>query len=230
VTLDPSSKARLTPFTAERFAGNTLFDRIARAVCRAGCLPRKELYESWEVAKRVRRYFKGGRIIDLAAGHGLLAHALMLLDSESTAALAVDTRKPPCADKVAGALAEDWPKLAGAVTFIETSLDTLPFDLSTTDLIVSAHACGALTDRVLELAIAARAKVAVLPCCHDLRGADLAGLGGWLDGPLAIDVERAHRLTRAGYEIRTMEIPPEISPKNRLLIGAPRASLSPASA
>ena len=86
----PSSKARLTEHDLERFQGETLFDRIARATCEAGCLPRKELYEAWEVARRVRRVFRGGRIIDLAAGHGLLAQILLIMDDSSRAAVAVD--------------------------------------------------------------------------------------------------------------------------------------------
>jgi hypothetical protein len=51
-----------------------LFDRVARVVCEADCLPRKELFESWEVARRTRRRFRGGRVVDLAAGHGLVGH------------------------------------------------------------------------------------------------------------------------------------------------------------
>src|SRR4051812_24222913 len=64
----PSSTNRLTDRNLDRFPGVTLFDRIAQAVCRAGCLPRKELYEAWETARRVRRLFRGGRVVDLAAG------------------------------------------------------------------------------------------------------------------------------------------------------------------
>ena len=44
-----------------RRLGGSLFDRLGRAVCEAGCLPRKELYEAWEVARRVRRWCRGGR-------------------------------------------------------------------------------------------------------------------------------------------------------------------------
>ena len=61
-----------------RFTGSTLFDRIGRAMCEAGCLPRKELYEAWEVARRARRLFRGGRVIDIGAGHGLLAQIMLL--------------------------------------------------------------------------------------------------------------------------------------------------------
>ena len=78
-----SSKGRLTDRDLARFASSTLFHRLARAVCHAGCLPRKELYEAWEVARRVRRLFRGGRVVDLGGGHGLLAQAMLLLDDTS---------------------------------------------------------------------------------------------------------------------------------------------------
>src|SRR5262245_36097992 len=86
----PSSGNRLTDRDIGRFAGDTLFDRVARAVCRARCLPRKELYEAWETARRVRRVFRSGRIVDLGAGHGLLAHLMLILDDSSPHAVALD--------------------------------------------------------------------------------------------------------------------------------------------
>src|ERR687897_3474018 len=91
----PSSRGRLTDRDVDRFPDDTLFHRVARAVCHAGCLPRKELYEAWEMARRVRRLFRGGRIVDLASGHGLLAHVLLILDNSSPGALSVDTALPP---------------------------------------------------------------------------------------------------------------------------------------
>src|SRR6187397_2235510 len=90
----PSSRGRLTDRDLGRFAGKTLFDRIGRTVCHAGCLPRKELYEAWEMARRVRRLFRGGRVVDLGAGHGLLAHIMLLLDDSSPEALVVDKTLP----------------------------------------------------------------------------------------------------------------------------------------
>ncbi len=65
-----STRSRLTEKQLAVFPGNTLFDKIARAVCRAGTLPGKELFEAWEVARRVRRKYRGGRVVDLACGHG----------------------------------------------------------------------------------------------------------------------------------------------------------------
>ena len=91
------------------------------------------------------------------------------------------------------------------------------------DLIVSVHACGELTDLVLERAIAIGARVAVLPCCHDLAAGDVSGLQGWLDGSLAQDVLRATRLRAKGYQVYTQKIPGDITPKNRLLLGDPQS-------
>jgi hypothetical protein len=216
-----SSKGRLTDRDLGRFPSETLFDRIGRAVCRAGCLPRKELYEAWEVARRVRRRFRGGRLVDLGAGHGLLGQILMLLDDSSPNVIAVDTRLPISCAKLHAALLESWPRLRDRVAFEERALDALA--LHADDVIVSSHACGALTDVVLDRAIAVRARVAVLPCCHDLIANDAGALSGWVDGPLAIDLMRAVRLEQQGYRVWTQTIPAEVTPKNRLLLGSPLA-------
>ena len=188
-------------------------------MCHAGCLPRKELYEAWEMARRVRRVFRGGRIVDLAAGHGLLAHILLILDNSSPQALSVDTTRPPSSGRLHDVLVDAWPRLADRIVYDESPLESVA--LSGDDLVVSAHACGALADLVLERASAVRARVAVLPCCHDLTINDPGSLSGWVDGPLAVDVMRAVRLEQRGYRVRTQTIPTEITPKNRLLLGEP---------
>jgi hypothetical protein len=218
--VDRSSRNRLTERNLHQFTGETLFDRIARAVCRAGCLPRKELYEAWEVARRIRRRFRNGRVVDLACGHGLTAYLLLLLDDSSSSALAVDRRLPENAATLGASLEDTWPRLRGRVQFVETDLRGV--ELYRNDMIVSVHACGGLTDLILEQAMTACARVAVLPCCHDLDHADLGGLQGWLDGPLAVDVVRALRLRSHGYQVYTQYIPIEITPKNRLLLAEPR--------
>jgi len=222
--LDRSSRNRLTERLLPRFAGDTLFDAIARAVCRAGCLPRKELYEAWEVARRVRRRFRGGRVVDLACGHGLLAMILLLLDDSSPEALAVDRRMPGSAGTLAGSLTDAWPRLGGRVHFVESDLEEVK--LRRDDLVVSVHACGDLTDLVIDRASATGARLALLPCCHDLAGADLGGLQGWLDGPLAMDVERVARLRSRGYRVVTQLIPEDITPQNRLLLAEPDSRTS----
>ena len=218
VAFSPSSRHRLTDYDLGRFPGETLLDRVARTACHAACLPRKELYEAWETARRVRRLFRSGRIVDLAAGHGLLAQLMLILDDTSPQAVAVDQVVPPSAATLHRALVDRWPRLAGRIQFLGSSLDSVV--IRPTDIVMSIHACGPLTDLVLERAIAARARVAVLPCCHDVDRSDPGGLSGWMNDALAIDVMRARRLAGAGYRIWTQVIPGEITPKNRLLIGA----------
>ena len=217
--MDRSSRNRLTDRQLDRFPGESLFDRIARAVCHAGCLPRKELFEAWEVARRVRRRFRGGRVIDLACGHGLLASILLLLDDSSLIALGIDRALPESAAKLQTALEASWPRLRGRVALYFGEIDSV--ELTADDLVVSVHACGSLTDRVIDRAIAARARLAVLPCCHDLASGEGGALRGWLDGPLAMDVARATKLQAAGYRVVTQLIPAAITPKNRLLLGEP---------
>lgn len=214
-----ASRGRLTEHDLGRFAGDTLFDRIARAVCAAGCLPRKELFEAWEVARRARRLFRGGRVVDLGGGHGLLAHVMLILDDSSPAAFVVDRSEPPCASALNAALLDAWPRLSGRVTRVLDDLDRV--QLTGDDVVVASHACGRLTDVVIDRVASARARLAVLPCCHDTQACATEGLEGWMDESLAIDAARALRLRQRGYRIWTQAIPAEITPKNRLLLAAP---------
>ncbi len=109
-----------------------------------------------------------------------------------------------------------WPRLQ--VTYVECRLEK--FELRAHDVVVSAHACGALTDVVIERAIAAGASLAVLPCCH--QQAIPTGLEGWMGADVARDVMRVQRLKEAGYKVHTNLISHEITPKNRVLIGKPQ--------
>lgn len=214
------SKKRLRPGAQRHYPGDTAFERIARVVCRAGCIPRKELYESWEVAKRVRRHLRGARIVDLACGHGLVAYILAVIVPSAREILAVDKRIPPSALQLRAAMEEEWPDLAQRVTRIKADIRTR--EIHAEDIVVCVHGCGSLTDRVLQLAMEARANVAVLPCCSDHSRLDSGGLDGWIDADLAIDVVRALRLRDAGYQVWAQRIPDEITPKNRLLMGRPQ--------
>jgi hypothetical protein len=214
-----SSRGRLTPYDLGRFPADSLFDRLGRALCGAGCLPRKELYEAWELARRARRRFRGGRVVDVGGGHGLLAHAMLLLDDSSPSAVVVDPALPPSSAAVHDTLVAAWPRLAGRIAFLNARLEDA--ELHADDVVVSSHACGVLTDRILARAAAARARVAVLPCCHDLETCEQGSLAGWVDPSLAIDITRATRLEAAGSKVWTQAIPASITPKHRLLLGAP---------
>jgi hypothetical protein len=217
--LDKSSHNVLNRYTAKRLSGDTLFARIGRAVCEAECLPRKEFYEAWEVAKRVRRHMRGGDVIELAAGHGLLSAMLIILDDTAPRATCIDVKQPLSHRKIIDVLEQRWPRLKGRITYEEKGIEDT--SIPSGALAISVHACGVLTDQVISAAISGRSRVAVLPCCHDLKRCDTGSLKGWMDGPLAVDATRAARLTSAGYRVATLSIPKDITPKNRLLLGWP---------
>ena len=222
MTFDAGSKSRLTDKDVDRFAGDTLFARVGRAVCAAGVLPRKELYESWEVARRVHRLLRRHpcrRVVDVACGHGLTGALLLLLDPRLAQGFGVDRRLPPSAVTLRAALTSSWPRLAERWRLAEGDVEDVAVDAG--DVVVSVHACGGLTDVVLDKATAASAVVAVLPCCHEVDPHH--PLSAWIDAALAVDVDRAQRLRGLGYEVRAQTIDASITPKNRLLLGLPPA-------
>jgi len=153
----------------------------------------------------------------LACGHGLLAHIMLILDDSSEMAVAVDRKIPLNAEKLSHALITKWPRLKNRIMYKQMPIQE--FILLPDDMAVSAHACGSLTDLVIEKAMAQRARVAVLPCCHDLKESATDGLEGWMDKTLAVDTVRAVTLKSKGYQIVTQLIPDDITPKNRLLMG-----------
>lgn len=220
----PGSRNKLSPSHARHYPGDGLLDTLGRAICVVDCLPRKELHEAWEMATRIRTWLAStpaGRVVDLCAGYGLLAQVLLLLDGDlRSAALAVDIRLPKNHMLVHGAVIAAFPHLAGRVTFQRGRLEDVALGVG--DVIVSAHACGALSDAVLSRAAAVGARVALLPCCHLTRWRpDLVDRG---DPAARIDEERVLWLVERGYDVIVDTIPANVSAKNRLLLGRPRAA------
>ncbi len=169
------------------------------------------------MARRVRRRYRSGRVMDLACGHGLLAHIMLILDDSSKAAIAVDKNIPLNAEKLSKILIDTWPRLKGRIIYKKTFIQDIR--ILPDDIVVSAHACGSLTDLIIDKAIKQHARVAVLPCCHNLKKSSTYGLEGWMDKTLAVDAVRAVKLRSMGYKIVIQKIPSDITPKNRLLMG-----------
>ena len=150
----------------------SLWPQVVDTVCSAGVLPRKELFEAWEVAVCVDAAFPAIPLVaDLAAGHGLLAWLLLLLGARRGVrrrAVCVDTRLPDAALSLSDAFGERWPQLRGQHQYVEGTLDAVSAAPGEA-LFTSVHACGPLSDRVIERAVASACPVALVPCCHSLR-------------------------------------------------------------
>ena len=168
------SRTKLRPMHKHLFDDERhphLLAEVGRAVCTAEVLPRKELYEAWEVATRIDAAFPTAtRIADLAAGHGLLAWLLLLLAREGgrrRTAVCVDLRMPVSAETLGDAITRRFPDVASDFHYVEGGIEAI--EPSPSVLLTAIHACGPLSDDVLHAALGSGAAVALLPCCHSLR-------------------------------------------------------------
>ena len=167
-----------------------LFDELAVILCETGVVPRKELFETYSAALYIHEKFRHmRRIADLAAGHGLLSWFLLVLDYKEyewsnisekrkpRTAICVDRRMPPSAEKIANAMVKHYPDIKSRWTYVQSDLSSVIPHPSC--LISSVHACGTLTDYLIELTIGdfknrhgdsnGRVPLAVVPCCHTIQ-------------------------------------------------------------
>lgn len=216
------SRARLRPRDAERFPGQGLFERFARELALERAVPIKELCEAGEVFVRARRLLRAPVVADLCAGCGLLGVLFALCERSVETVHLIDREPPPSLQDVLAAALRLGPWVEGKVRVHRALLRDADAILPAGASLVAIHACGERTDAVLDLALARRAPLAVLPCCHASRRnpAPLA-LRRALGETLSADVDRTYRLARAGFHVRWEEIPSAITPMNRLLLAAP---------
>lgn len=219
-----ASRSNLGSALAERaFVSDSLQDRLVRALAAERVLPIKEILECGELFERVRGEVRAEQVADLCCGHGLLGILFALFERCVQRVLLTDERQPPSHARLLACALHVGPWIAGKVSFREARVQGVREALAPGTAIVSAHACGTLTDECLDTAIALGGPVAVLPCCYPQRAcpAPLA-VQLALGHALAHDVDRTYRLERAGYHVRWTTIPAEITPMNRVLIGRKR--------
>ena len=84
--MPPVVASRLRATDVRHFAGDSTFHQVARAVCIAdAAIARKELPECWAMATRIHDEFWRNasepprRVVDVAAGHGLLGWFILAL-------------------------------------------------------------------------------------------------------------------------------------------------------
>ncbi|HII71167.1 TPA: methyltransferase [Candidatus Woesearchaeota archaeon] len=110
----------------------------------------------------------------------------------------------------------------------EVSLEGLQRYEIREDAVIAVHACGTLTDMILEKAVRARAAVAVMPCCYGKKRWNYR-LEEEPDPRLLlyprsidyIDAVRVQFLKEQGYRAGIRRLDARITPMNNIIIGIP---------
>jgi hypothetical protein len=206
------------------FAGDTLAERLVCELANERALPVKEVTEAFEFFAVVRRFLrKTPKIVDLCSGHGLAGILFAAFERRTQEVVLCDRRKPVHFEHVWRACTKVAPWVADKVRYVEGNLAATRGSLPAEAAVLGVHACGGLTDLCIEIATELGGPLAVMPCCRssNMNPAPL-GLRMALGEDVAYDVERTYRMERDGYRVKWREIPHEVTPMNRVLIGVPK--------
>lgn len=128
----------------------------------------KELFETVEAYKRIGQaiyeQWRAGNveaIYDFACGHGLLG-MLLAYRFPKLGVVCVDLERRPAFDHYLEAARELGVRL-GNISYVESDFTDL--ELPPKSYVICIHACNEGTKRALEMAVAANACYAAMPCC-----------------------------------------------------------------
>lgn len=94
--------------------------------------------------------------------------------------------------------------------------------------VIAVHACGPLTDKILQKTVLAKVPVAVMTCCHrrdgepyTLRDPPDPRLLNYSRKEDYVDTVRMQFLAEQGYDATIAKIDPNITPFNNVILGVP---------
>ena len=174
-------------------------------------------------------------IHDLCSGHGLTGMLFAACNpyrgtsNTNVPVVLVDRTKPQSHDILREIVSEVCPWVTNdSVHFISSTLQdyiSKPEEIkNNAKIVISTHACGSLTDDVLNFSVNRMATaVAVMPCCY--TGTDSGtpyGLRRMLGVSLSADVRRSFYLQDNGFHVDLATIPKAITPMNRIIVAEQR--------
>lgn len=215
-------KSRLNQDKLLHFASDRMPDKIATLLGEAKVIDTKEVIESFEFFQRVRHRISRSVVVDLCCGHGLVGMLFALLERKVKEVILLDLHFPDSSYKVEALLNQSWPWLSPKIRRIQRSVKGAADDLPPHAGVVAVHACGARTDWSIDVACQVGGPLAVMPCCYAhqvYQGPDT--LKKHLGVSLCVDIQRTMLLEINNYSVDWQEIPPEITPKNRIISASP---------
>lgn len=214
------SNVKLCSKTANvHFGSDSLQDTLIRAIAEQRILSIKEVMETFEFFARTRKTTKAACVADLCCGHGLLGLLFAVFERKVARVVLLDKLEPESRAKLIAVVAGVAPWVTEKIHSHEAKLDAAQDLLPQQCSIVSAHACGVLSDQCIDIAIQIEGRLAILPCCYPKASCNAPPAVQAAFGlNAAYDIDRTYQLTSAGYLVRWMEIPKVITPMNRILI------------
>lgn len=186
----------------------------------------KEVLESVEFYLRTRQRLMQQPVsflYDMGAGHGLTG-LLFAAGFPQLRVQLIDQRVPPSFHELHRLVTIKCP-------WINVAYQAIPLDqwkphasVNNTTVVIATHACGRLTDEVIDRAILLQATaLAVMPCCYTGTASPAPyGIRRALGVAWAADIDRTYRLARAGYHTDFSAISDAITPMNRILVAERR--------
>jgi predicted RNA methylase len=176
----------------------------------------KEIREAFDFVQRIDSLTKGKNVLELCSGHGLIGHLLAMKGAKSVRQ--VDRLDSKSRGNLERYLKNYTRVIYDNIDFIVNKDEILTWDF---DIVVSMHACGNLTDEVIDIAMKKGADIASCPCCYHGSKVmkSMSAAAHHLGKPLAVDAFRLGKLANAGYDVSMKLLEISISPCNHIIVG-----------
>ena len=160
-----SNRSKVDRRAKLHFAGDTLQEKLVRALAEDRAISIKEMAESFEFFAATRKHMHVTRLADVCAGHGLTGILFAAFERRIESVQLIDQKQPDLHRRIWDATRRVAPWIEDKVVYIERNLKRVG-EVEPGYGVIAVHACGALTDRAISAALGSGERLAALPCCH----------------------------------------------------------------